>query len=168
MKQFSPSALQLLPLTDPMGSSQSQGQVSGIGWLTLFQDWVGSHLPNSVQTLIPVCGQSQHSHSGNGHSQPAGGRDLEEQRAWGTGDILLVAPVLGTLLSRAFPSSLTSSQASPSHWAPQWGAGAALSLLLGHPGCQCFEPVEQKEESEAPRDGNREGQGEHCYLPAWA
>lgn len=98
-KQLSPSALQLLILTDQMGSSQYQGQVSGVGWLILLQDWVGSDLPTWVQTLIPECGQSQHSHNGNGHSQPAGGRDLEEQRAWGTDGTSLVAPMLGTLLS---------------------------------------------------------------------
>lgn len=122
----------------------------------MLQCWVRFHLPTWVQTFIPECGQSQHSHNGNGHSQPAGERDLEEQRAWGTGDTSLAAPVLGSLLSRASPSPLTSSQASPSHWAPLWWAGVALSPPLDHPGCQCFEPAEQKEESEAPRDGSRD------------
>lgn len=59
---------------------------------------------------IPECGRSQRSRSGNGHSQPAGERDLEEPRAWGTGDRSLVAPVLGSppklslsLTSHLFP-----------------------------------------------------------------
>lgn len=130
----------------------------------MLHSWVGSHLPTWVKTLIPECGQSQHSHNGNGHSQPAGERDLEEPRAWKTGDITS-GSMLGPLLSWASPSPLTSSQASPSHWDPQWGAGAALSPLLGHPGCQCYGPVEQKEESEAPRDGSRDSRSiVICHL----
>ena len=88
-----PSALQLLPLSSHSRRGGFRGKVadaaSGLGGIP------PTHLG---ATPIPECGRSQHSRSGNGHSLPAGERDLEEPRAWGTDDRSLAALCLAPLL----------------------------------------------------------------------